>query len=265
MFCISDGQILLSLAFSMSFMISARCTTSQYHFKIGLNLWLNAATSAVLSFAMVRHYFRSIWSGIFRLVALMGSLIFSLGVPLMLQVNSGFASEITPSGTRGSSQIFLKALCFMDPSFRRVVVDDQVNNQAVIGNCTTHPELSQEFISWVVICIVWAIIVLGRFGRRAMSWFRWYTFPDPDSKSRVLLTFWWFLMLVWFFAVGVFGYRTYWILNLRRWVANSPWIEDPGAETQVQGFGQWAAIFSIASIIFAALDKIVSRTNEKEE
>jgi hypothetical protein len=268
MLCISDGQILLSLAFSMSFMATDnRCTTSQYHFKVGLNLWLNATTSAVLSFAMVRHYFRSFLSGIFRLVALIGSLIFSLGLPLMLQVNSGFASEITPSDHRGSSQIFLNALCFMDPSFRRVVVDDQINNQAVIGNCLTHPELSQEFVSWAVTCIIWAIIMLGRFGRRATRPFREETdpSPDPDSKSRAVLMFWLFLMLVWCFAVGVFSYRTFWILNLRRWVASSPWIEDPSAETHVRTFGQFAALFSMASILLAALDQNVSRTEDEKE
>jgi hypothetical protein len=192
MLFISDGQILLSLAFSTSFMATDnRCTTSQYHFKVGLNLWLNATTSAVLSFAMVRHYFRSFLSGIFRLVALIGSLIFSLGLPLMLQVNSGFVSEITLSDHRGSSQIFLNALCFMDPSFRRVVVNDQINNQAVIGNCLTHPELSQEFISWAATCIIWAIIMLGRLCRRAMRPFRKETdpSPSPDSKRWAVLIF----------------------------------------------------------------------------
>ncbi|CZR68903.1 uncharacterized protein PAC_18804 [Phialocephala subalpina] len=265
-FCISDGQILLSLAFSFSFLISARCTTSQYHFQLGLNLWLTATTGAVLAFAIVRNYFRTFYSGLFRLVALIGSLIFSLGLPLILQVNSGFASETTPSDSRNNSQIFLNALCFMDPSFRSVVVDDQINNTAVIGSCTTHPELSQEFVSWVVICIIWAIIVLGRFGLSATSLFQGdYSSPDPDAGSRVELTFWCFLMLVWSFALGVFSYRTNLILNLHRWVANSPWIEDPGAETHVRGFGQYAAIFSMACIILAALDQNVSRKNKLEE
>jgi hypothetical protein len=73
-------------------------------------------------------------------------------------------------------------------------------------------------------------------------------------------------MLVWCFAVGVFSYRTFWILNLRRWVASSPWIEDPGAETHVRTFGQFAALFSMASILLAALDQNVSeREDEKEE
>lgn len=200
-------------------------------------------------------------------MALLGSLIFSLGLPLMLQVNSGFASEITPSDDRGSSQIFLNALCFMDPSFRRVVVDDQINNQAVIGNCLTHPELSQEFISWAATCIIWAIIMLGRFGRRATRPFREGPddSPDPDSKSLVVSMFWWFLMLVWCFAVGVFSYRTRWILNLRHWVASSPWIDDPSAETHVQTFGQFAALFSMAGILLAALDQNVSRTEDEKE
>jgi len=69
-----------------------------------------------------------------------------------------------------------------------------------------------------------------------------------------VLMFWLFLMLVWCLAVGVFSYRTFWILNLRHWVASSPWIEDPGAETYVRTFGQFAAIFSMGSILFAALD-----------
>jgi hypothetical protein len=264
MFFISDGQILLALAFSLYFIVSDRCTVSQYHIKIGLNLWLTAATITVFSLTVVRNCFDRLGSGLFRFALLAFSLIFSLGLPLALQVSSGFASEITPSDGRNSSQIFLNALCFMDSSFRKVVVDDQINNHAVIGACITNPELSQEFISWVAICVIWAVAILGRFGLRARGFIRERNnFADPDSGRRVESAYWCFLLLIWFFAVGTFSYRTWLIFDLRRWVANSPWIQDPNSETYIQGFGQWAAIISMAAIFLVVLDHNVSREDEE--
>jgi hypothetical protein len=265
MFFISDAQILLALAFSLYFIVSDRCTVSQYHIKIGLNLWLTAATITVFSLTVVRNCFERLGSGLFRIALLAFSLIFSLGFPLGLQVSSGFASEIVPSDGRNSSQIFLNALCFMDSSFRKVVVDDQINNHAVIGACITHPELSQEFISWVAICVIWAVIMLGRFGIRARSWIRDENnnFADSDSGRRAEAVYWCFLLLIWGFAVGTFGYRTWLISDLRRWVANSPWIQDPNPETYLQGFGQWASIISIAAIFLVVLDHDVSGEDEE--
>jgi hypothetical protein len=48
--------------------------------------------------------------GAVSLGGLIGSLLFYLGLLLILPVNSDFASETTPSDSRNNSQIFLNAL-----------------------------------------------------------------------------------------------------------------------------------------------------------
>jgi len=208
MFSISDGQIFLSLAFSVSFASSTTCKLSQYHLQIGINMWLTATTNAVLSLAIVRNYFRSFFSGLLRLIALLSALVFSLGLPLLFRLNSGFASETLPPNDRNNSQVLLKAACFMDSSFRKVVVDDQINNTIIIGASTTDPMMSQEFMSWAAICCIWAIIVIGRviLGIRSVTQEQG-KFSDHNIASKTLLAFWGFVLVVWIFAVGSFGYR----------------------------------------------------------
>jgi hypothetical protein len=270
-YSISDAQILLSIAFSLYFLVSDSCTVSQYHLKIALNLWLTAATLAVFSLTAVRNCFKNPLSGILRFLMLAFSLIFSLGLPLSLQVNAGFTSEVLPASNRNSSQIFLKALCFTDRSFQQVVVDDQINNQAVIGACITNPQVTQEFISWTVICIIWALAMLGRFALRAFRAFRALKadketndFADSDSGKPFEFYYWCFILLIWFFALGISIYRTVLIFQLREWVAKSPWIDDSGAETRISGFGQWAAMLSVLTIIMVGLDGIVTSEDEEE-
>ena len=262
LFCISDNQILLSLAFSISFFVkgTAKCILSQYHLKIALNLWLGSAINGVLTFSVVRRYFESPLAGLLRFLALGVSLVLSLGGPLLLELNSGFASEAVPSKDRHNSQIFLNALCFMDPSFRQDVVADQINNHAVIGESTTIPEASQDFASWISILVIGALVVIGRFLHRVIRITRrGHYIEDENNRNKIDLYYWIFLSLVWLFAATSFSYRTWLIFHIRRWVEQSGWLSDQLAEYRLDTFGQFASVMFMVAIAQAMADELVPK------
>lgn len=66
---------------------------------------------------------------------------------------------------------------------------------------------------------------MGRFFLRSVSFVRGdNNFPDPNDKTgrgRFILNYFYFLSVVWLFAVGIFIYRTRLIFYLREWVAES--------------------------------------------
>jgi hypothetical protein len=114
--CISHGQILLSIAFVFGFVFSpiVRCTLSQYHLRLGLNLWLTAGTGAVLTFAVMCNYFASWLSGILRLLLLGLSCACPWACRLCFRAMLALAPRFGPT-TAGMTVRFCSMRCVSSP------------------------------------------------------------------------------------------------------------------------------------------------------
>lgn len=269
---ISDSQILLGLALAVSFIVIDRCKTLQYHFMIGINLLLLATTSYLQSLAIVRRR-RSLPGRLATILktASVWFILYFIGWILVTQnahrSKHPWAAERLPSSNRTDSVIFLKAACFLDPDFQKTAFLRTNTTMTVkhryIG-LDENTGNSPEWILWVMIVVTMSIVCsvrllgscCGRFWRKIKLT---VDLPPPTNLTGGKWYDFVFWSFIWGLSFAAYIYVCMTVFPLRIWAFKSGWMKPnemgENAENDITGFGQSAALFSIAAVVFAMLEQ----------
>ena len=189
-----------------------------------------------------------------RLLAMVG-IYFCFGWMLAIQNHGPFLSkhhftvERMPEDNRRDSAIFLKAACFLEPSF-------QNNTFALLKEPErTHiglQENNSRAAEWIL------GLTLGGFTLLVFA-FRILTSINHSIENRIKRTriYPLFCASIWLLSLIVFCYSATTVSGLRSWVFKSGWLqleEKSSPENSIPGFGQTAALVLVGAILINALE-----------
>ena len=144
----------------------------------GLTILEIACVNAVLAFTLLRHYWKAPLAAIIRLCGL-ATVLYFLGVTLQILKVRSYAAERLPPDERLDSLILLKAACFLDPDFKRLVFDKLTPKDfEAVGNLEYKGRRNPEWIFWFMLtaftCIVFFFRIIfaiaSAMGGEGSSW-----------------------------------------------------------------------------------------------
>jgi hypothetical protein len=268
LFSVPDSQVLLAIALAGTFLAEGRCTLTQYHVDVAVNLILLACINYGLAFIFVRNYWES-KAALLRILLFCIVLGF-LGWLFHLQQSVGLSPERLPPSSRANSMILLDAECFLNTTSASVLGNLTTQEYDIVGfpdrNLTTTPE-NICFVLVVAISSINMVIRLAQFFLKEPS--RVHVDPENGGPTLTswLLFVWW--TLTWGASVGLYIISAKYIFGLRQWAAQSGWIQldqdGTNPEGRIHDFGQLSAIVATAGVVVAGVDRIKTyREKEKE-
>lgn len=266
----ADSQIILAIALGVNFLFVGKCQFTMYHFQMGLTILEIACVNAVLAFTLLRHYWKAPLAAIIRLCGL-GTVLYFLGVTLQILKVRSYAAERLPPDSRLDSLILLKAACFLDKDFKRLVFDNLTPKDfEAVGQLQYKGRRNPEWIIWFILtsftCIVFVFRILFAIGgavagegsslRRKLGAAR-----DGAFKAKTRLVY---CSLTWIACLVITCFQAYYAFKLRDWAHDSGWMKGKtdslaNEERNVYGFGQLAALFAMGGLLTASLDRMEFR------
>ncbi|KAK4040431.1 hypothetical protein C8A01DRAFT_35573 [Parachaetomium inaequale] len=261
--CVPDSQLLLAIAlFSYFILVNGLCDMSHYHLQIGINLALLACTNFVLSFALVRNYWKSPSAAFIRVVCAC-LVLGGLGVIFDARRRRGYTAESSPS--KNDSLILLNAGCFLDDGhdddLRKLTATNGTGR--IVGGLNEAVLSSHDAVFWIVLVGATSAILIFhvfRFIHRKVS--GRHGSDDHDDNGHTapapkLFLAWAFMLFVALLVLTCITVAS--TARNREWVRRSGWMADDTEEESVKSFGQIAALVAMVTVMIAMFDKIVRR------
>jgi len=268
LFSIPDSQILLAVALIFSFTLGDKCSFSQYHLDIAVNLSLIGCTNFVLAFTLVRNYWEAPLAAVVRILLFTAVLAF-LGLVFQQQWSVGITPEQLPPTSRRDSLVLLRADCFLNITYANEFANLTANESDIIGS--VHPDRNPFstlegstyviLVAMSVLSLIVRVYQLVKFRTNGPPRKKRDPYSDDENTSPTLTSWLYFVWwgLTWLACVVLYGFMAYYIFNLRAWVAQSGWIQpdslSSNPENYVQSFGQMSAMFTIGTTFLVGLDR----------
>ncbi|KAH7114253.1 hypothetical protein B0J11DRAFT_540511, partial [Dendryphion nanum] len=243
-----------------------------YHFQIGLAILEIACVNAVLAFTLLRHYWKAPLAAVIRLGGL-GTVLYFLGVTLDILKVRSYAAERLPPEERLDSLILLKAACFLDKDFKRIVFDKlTATDYQAVGDLEYKGRRNPEWIFWFLLtvftCIVFVFrMVLALIDTTASEGSTWRqrlgAAREGAFKAKTRLVY---CSITWAVCLIITIHQANYAFTLRRWAHDSGWMKGKqeffaNEEKNVYGFGQLAALFAMAGLLISSLDRMEFRVS----
>ncbi|KAI3324384.1 hypothetical protein HD806DRAFT_543725 [Xylariaceae sp. AK1471] len=263
----ADTQSVITLAYGISFGTSGKCTTSAYHYSMGLSTILCACTSITFSVLIVHNYWKAKVAAFLRFSV--SAVIFAVLIRFQVyQYYRGFAAEPVgwffyekPAGSVDST-VLVPIACFLDPELNPLTGLSRTQIREVGGRFTSRSQPEIYFSVFVAVMFFlghlkhWLKYLRKRFINRprsndqGKSWF--YRAYRPYY-------FWWLPLLAWGFplAACIFVYVTSWVhmQNLRNWVHGSGWIQGGfGGENPERDLTTLGQVTPIVTLIWIVIN-----------
>jgi hypothetical protein len=261
----ADTQSVLALAYGISFGTSGKCTTSAYHYSMGLSTILCACTSITFSVLIVHDYWKAKVAAFLRFSV--AAVIFAVLIRFQVyQYYRGFAAEplcwffYKKPAESVDSTVILPIACFLDPELNPLMdlTGAQIHQVGGRYNSRSQPEI---YFS-VFVAVIFFLGHLKHWLTYLREWLRYR--PRHDDQWRPWFYrphgsyhCWWLSLLTWGFplAACIFVYVASWIhmQNLRNWVHGSGWIEGGfggmNPERDLTSLGQLIPIVTLIWIV----------------
>lgn len=279
----SDQQVFTGGAYAITLRYWKGCSITAYHYSIVANMMLLTCATHLLSIAVVRDYWRYPYLALLRIVVITGVFIFS-GLLLTNQNATNdipFPSKVPPADERNSPLLMLAA-CFQgkNGSFVDTFSQSFTDGNTVQTFVESTPGNRIEgwnFFLIILLCYGAAIIVEGvRFIRRSEKRLgivrKVFGRKTPvssgkaGSRLRGVVMFIYGLYLLGCVSVSgvTIGFEAKYMMDLRRWVYNSGWLEknEWGRNEEQDGtsFGQLVPIFLGLLTLFTFAEMISSES-----
>jgi hypothetical protein len=268
LFSVPDSQVLLAIALAGTFLAEGRCTLTQYHVDVAVNLILLACINYGLAFIFVRNYWET--GAAFLRIPLFSIVLGFLGWLFHLQQSVGLSPERLPPSSRVNSMILLDAECFLNATSASALGNLTTQEYDIVGfpDRSVVSYATPENICFVLVVAILSInMVIRLILRKGLS-----RVPlNPENRGPTLtlwlLFVWW--ILTWVASAGLYVISTRYIFNLRQWAAQSGWIQldqdGRNPEDRIQDFGQLSAIVATAGVLVAGADRIKTYRKKVEE
>ncbi|KAI0405967.1 hypothetical protein F4802DRAFT_126891 [Xylaria palmicola] len=261
----ADTQSVLALAYGINFGTSGKCTTSAYHYSMGLSTILCACTSVTFSVLIVHDYWRARVAAFLRFSV--AAVIFAVLIRFQVyQYYRGFAAEPVgwffyekPAGSVDST-VLVPIACFLDPELNPLTGLSNAQIRRVGGRYNSR---SQPEIYFSVSVAV--IFFLGHLKHWLTHFREWVGSRPGDIDRRKAWYYtvhrsyntWWLPLLAWGFPLAgcIFAYVTSWthMQVLRNWVHGSGWMaggfSDKNPERDLTSLGQVIPIVTLIWIV----------------
>jgi hypothetical protein len=259
LFSIPDSQVLLAIALAGTFLAEGRCTLTQYHVDVAVNLILLACINYGLAFIFVRNYWET--HAAFLRIPLFSIVLGFLGWLFHLQQSAGLSPERLPPSSRMNSMILLDAECFLNATSASALGNLTTQDYEIVGfsDRRVASYTTLENICFVLVVVMAGINMIIRLSHpKGLS-----RVPDNPKEGGSTLISWLFFVwwgLTWVASAGFYIVSTWYIFVLRQWVAQSGWIQldqdGRNPEDRLQDFGQLSAIVATAGVLVAGADQI---------
>ena len=240
----SDAQVLLILAYGISFHLSFKCSISAYHYNVVLHVIFAGCATFTLSILFVHKYFENLITAGLRLITMI--IILSVyGTFLRIQSASFDMYRIIPDKGTSDSILFLPAICLLDAGPSTPGDDSQQANPNDIMRNLTY--LLNTFFATAV--MIHAIPPISYKLKLRVK--KGLTIKATCGVVAVKTM----LCIVLLVLIGL-EWST--IMQLRNWVDASGWMnkDDGNPEMDTMGIGQLVPLMALAAIAIPISDKV---------
>ena len=260
MLAAADAQLLLILAFGISYYSTSQCEVSLYHWLIATHMILIGLATSAIAYSITRQFHKSPLTSIVRCaIFFTGAVGLKLTRGSNLIVNNNIIMHRLPGLDQKDSVILLPAYCMLEADFNPLKRLSATEQDYLIPDSLTHDTVGQ--LEWLitVACFVFGFTFL-------YYTFLWFSTSYPGrghqivemkktAKSRwasitKLLIRASFLVI----CTALIIWNALSIFLLRKWIDHSPWLQrknDVNPENLVQGIGQIAPLIALGTIVFA--------------
>ena len=257
----ADTQLLLILAFGVSFYSSFQCEVSLYHYLIAIHMIQVGLTTSALSYTLARSSYKSYISLLIRTALFW---IDWAGLTRTLdhnhfEVDAQFMRKV-PSGSQRDSIIVLPAFCLLEGMF------DPLNG-------LSQPEQSHLTHTGLTRVTNYSITIVGCLGGVAfigtylhlgylLCTKQYYRFRDDNDRvastkrkawQKVIRFLWGCCRLTsWGLCTAFLIWNWVSITSLRDWINGSVWIDlvdNKNPERGVKGIGQFTPLVALGAIV----------------
>ncbi|KXX76966.1 hypothetical protein MMYC01_207141 [Madurella mycetomatis] len=236
---ISDSQLLLSIAQLINFANTGRCTTSRYHYNIGLHLIFILCWSSLIAMVLLRNFYKAPVTALVRVLCLFGLII-------------------------ADSLILLPAACFLDRAlYNETFLGLSQERMDAVGAVTAGA--SGETGYWIAILLFTAVscvvaILQIHYNRRHKSNESDRVWPGrPVSRAgKIAVVLYW--ALPWLAAIITLATTISYVFGLKEWAVGSGWMRlenGRNEENEVRGMGQIAPMVAVGAVFLATFEKWV--------
>jgi hypothetical protein len=249
----ADTQLLLILAFGLSFYATSQCSISLYHYLVAHHIVLVGLATSVQAFVVVRSPLKVLVTSIARLVVMsicLAQLFAIKGAIASLKPNlakgqTGVLDTI-PSRGQQESLLLLPAYCILHESFNPFLNLTSFQAEKLRNKGIQRGAVSQNYIILMLIALLMLVLLSATIQK---CWRR-----DKPVREK------WEKRLFWIkTAIKFSGFMTClvltifnWIiiLRLRNWMNQNEWLNDDPSnpENGVKGFGQYAPLASLGTV-----------------
>jgi hypothetical protein len=254
---VADTQTIFVGAFLLGFAGRNKCKLTSYHFTVAVSQMMIALSVLTFSIALVRTYWRSPFAAGFRLLLSIGAFV---GVGLTIFREANYAPYGALNHSNRDSAILLPVACLLEMDLRSAAEEQAHQNQAELGfgNATAWPPERYMYIVLGVAFIAAHMSVPIRYveskDRAPKVW--------TDKRAFVTCLYWLVVLLTPIVTSTFCWLRVY---TMRKWVAESGWMEDPNTEMIVWASGQLIAMGVLITVIMNVLTEAKERKKKDVE